>query len=82
MEYSDVQKWIDIEEGWDFWHTNRERVILLWKEGDQARVGMGNFHGGSWLIEGKAHRYSEGEIQPTHFIPLPDKPDEYDDWEY
>ena len=82
MGNSDTQKWIDIKVGLDFWHHNRERVILLWKEGDQAKVGMGVFHGGSWWIEGKPHRYGEGDIQPTHFIPLPDKPDNYDDWEY
>lgn len=82
MGSSDTQEWIDIEDGSDSWHLNRERVILLWKEADRARVGIGLFHGGAWLIEGKAHSYGEGDIQPTHFIPLPDKPDDYDDLEY
>ena len=51
MGNSDTQKWIDIEDGWDFWHLNRGRVILLWKEGDRARVGIGVFYGGAWLID-------------------------------
>ena len=69
-------KWIDINDGMDRWFLNRERVIVLWKEGDRAKVGIGLFHGGSWLVDG------EVGIQPTHFIPLPDKPDNYEDWEY
>ena len=69
-------KWIDINDGMDRWFLNRERVIVLWKEGDRAKVGIGLFHGGSWLV------YGEVGIQPTHFIPLPDKPDNYEDWEY
>ena len=75
-------KWLDIEEGRDFWFLNRGRVILLWREGDRAKAGIGAFHGGSWQIEGQAHGDGEGDIQPTHFIPLPDKPGNYNGWEY
>ena len=77
-----TQKWIDIDDGKDFWWRDRGRVILLWQDGNRAKVGIGSFSGDTWEIEGTFHRYKEGSIRPTHFIPLPDKPDNYDDWVY